>query len=498
MPDLENMARTSSSSASQFADSDNVPLTNRYRGAVLPFWYVESNGPQKSGRPGGASEWDEAERKIYKEEARATRRTARPTASALGVQLHPQTPDVGQQQTPDAKATCHPLDAEAGQPSDAQVPQQRGWETTPPAISGSVAQTQAMMPWQRFAPRSSADVCGQDGARAQASRWFSSGAAHKASTLFASALVLQGPSGCGKSCLARCVIEEAGYAVVEFGPHTEVPLPQFLRNLGAVDCEGRKTCLLMDDLPQIMEQKANLGAGTARVHYPVVCTADFIVRRTHAQYGCVVSMYALRPMDLKLILERRLGPALRLQPRDYGNLVEGARGDARQLCLQAAFTSSLSTAVLLRDAAWSPWEHARVLLGGRTQPDARRAANEEIAHQSYCLLQENFGAVPGVSIEAAAGFAADLAFIDVLDKSGSLEPGVLAGRSCLRWRGANSVDKVRLSDYGGWAAEKKRSATHAVLLQERYESVGLSLSQLAMRSYGLTRGKKRTPAEARL
>ena len=141
------------------------------------------------------------------------------------------------------------------------------------------------MPWQRFAPRTSADICGQDAAKAQSLDWFRSGSAKRISSLFASALVLQGPPGCGKSCLARRVIVESGYEVVEYGPHIEMPLPQFLRNLGAVDCEGRRNCLLVDDLPQVMEQKANVGAGSVAVYFPVVCTADFIAKRWNATSG---------------------------------------------------------------------------------------------------------------------------------------------------------------------------------------------------------------------
>jgi hypothetical protein len=358
------------------------------------------------------------------------------------------------------------------------------------------------MPWQRFAPGSSAEIVGQDGAKAQAVKWFASGSARqKMRTLFASALVLQGPSGCGKSCLAKCVIAEAGYVVVEFGPHAEVPLPQFLRNLGSVDCEGRKHCLLVDDLPQVMEQAANAGAADAKVHCPVVCTADFVVKRTHSQYGCVVSMFALRPSDLRLILSRRLAPALGLSTGHFARLLEGARGDARQLCVQASFTARLAADAALRDAALSPWDHARVLLGGRSETEARRAAREDIAHQSYCLLQENFCMLPGLSVEAAAGFAEDMAVLDMLEASSAWEPGSLAGRSCLQRRGAKALGKGRLSEYGGWAADRQRTATRSALLRERNGlQLGAAVPQLAMQGYGNGRvsssGERRSRSQA--
>lgn len=517
--------------------SDEVRLTNKYRGAVLPFLFVESHAAPGRSR---LSAWDEEERKLYREEARATKRP-RPappppppplvdeaqatrlscpgTAAAVAQQRRRTQSSYPQH---DAAAGAKDGGAEArnnittaapklvvGQPPSScppavvqqTIPQRCGAEVA--VVSSSVplepkprlekgsprAQLVQDMPWQRFRPSSSAEIYGQDGAKAQASKWFASGKTRVRgkATLFASALVLQGPSGCGKSCLARCLIVEAGYAVVEFGPHTEVPLPQFLRNLGAVDCEGRKNCLLVDDLPQVMEQKANTGAETARVHCPVVCTADFVVKRTHSQYSCVVSMFALRPSDLRLILSRRLAPALGLSQADQARLLEGARGDARQLCVQASFTSQLTASTSLRDAALSPWDHARALLGGRSEREATQAAQEDISHQSYCLLQENFCATPGLSIDAAAGFAADMSLMDVMDAECDWDPGTLAGRSCLRWRGSRAFGRARLTEYGGWAADKKRTAARAALLRERDARyvVGVSLSQLATQTYGV-------------
>ena len=303
-----------------------------------------------------------------------------------------------------------------------------------------------------FAPQSPEDIRGQEPAKERVREWLQRGrGAQKAKpTLFSSALVLTGPPGCGKTALARCCIAEAGFAIMEFGPHCSQDLPSFLRTAGAVDCDGRRTCLLLDELPQVMEAKCNAGAGSAAVSFPVICTADFIVRRACGQYGAVFSMYALRPRDLREMLQRRLAPRLGLTQASFGQLVVDARGDGRQLCVLAAFTATLAAGTTLRDHSLPPYEKVRTLLGGGRDQEvgARRAVQaDDLSHQEFCLLQENFAVIPDVSLESAADFAADLALMDVLDAGGEANGAAAALSACVR-RGGKSIGRTKLADYG--------------------------------------------------
>ena len=107
------------------------------------------------------------------------------------------------------------------------------------------------LPWDLCPVRRPSDIVGQAAALEKVRSWLRAPTPMK---LFPRAtLVLQGPPGCGKTSLLRACAEEARMAMVELGPHVAEDLARFLRRLGSVDCTGRRTCCLVDDLPQVME-----------------------------------------------------------------------------------------------------------------------------------------------------------------------------------------------------------------------------------------------------
>jgi DNA polymerase III delta prime subunit len=343
------------------------------------------------------------------------------------------------------------------------------------------------LPWELFSPRSSDEIKGQDAARAQVRQWLKRPREKRQFLL--SALVLQGPPGCGKTALARCCIEEAALATVEYGPHEEQDLPSFLRLLGAVDCAGRGTCLLLDDATQVLDAQRNAGAAKTFVTFPIICTADFVVRRARAQYGAVVSMWPLRACHMRELLDV-IGPRLSLQRSSYAGLVAAARGDARQLCVHSAFTSC-SALQAHRDAILSPYERARALLD---HGQGAALYSDELTHQEFCLLHENFPLVYGVSVEDAAGFACEVAAVDRFEADLSAACAQsLAARACCVWRRGRRFKAARLADFTGWSALKRAEGCRSLLLRIKYDErraiCPWSLSALARHHFSLESGK---------
>ena len=455
--------------------SDSVAATNRIRG-----------GAPRSLLP-SSKEWQDEERRIYASEARASSASPATRAAACCPAPPSHARSLGGSPVAVSPARLEPPET----PAQSFVP-------LAAQLSGQTSRATKLLPWERFAPRSSAEVFGQDLAKEKVFAWLRS--ARAPSTLFATALVLQGPSGVGKSCLARCAIAEAGYATVEFGPHMEIPLGSFLRRLGSVDSEGQKICLLVEDLPQVMELKGNECAGSARVHFPVLCTADFVSKRNQSNYGSVASLFRLRGSDMRTILARRLAPSLGLQPQAFDALLDAARGDARQLCLHATFLSGLlRRTACSRDAIRSPWEQARVLLGVRERQWHAAISEEEVTPLAYWLLHENFNRIDELSIISAARFAEDMAVIDIIDAStpAAAHAGNLAALACIVRRGDAKMGETKLVEFAGVVAERKRSSTHdaLILLRASMKAARAPLLQLALRGVNIPPTMKRPRSE---
>ena len=256
---------------------------------------------------------------------------------------------------------------------------------------------------------------------------------------------------------------------MEYGPHDSRPLGAVLRNLGAADCEGRPTCLLIEDLPQVMELPANQGVGNVKVHFPVIATADFVVKRSASKFHSVVSMFALRDKDLKEILRVSLVPALHTPQALHPVLVAAARGDARQLCVQAQFAARMDPSVILRDAAFHPYEKVKQLLGGVPHWKMPKKVDPEVTRQESLLLYENFLRIPNIGLSAAADLAENYSTFDILDRTNSEMGESCAGKACRQCRGPHDLGNAKLEEFGGWKADKQRHAWQCSLQELRWQ-----------------------------
>ena len=416
-------------------------MTNLYRGAKLGRAYDAT-----SGAPVGlkrSKTYRQAEAAEEAEEARAapSRGTRKEDGAVMGLQL-------------ELELELELELALALKPDPALKPEEPASRPEPRPASRPESRPEPRpeprpLPWEFFAPRSSEDIVGQDGARARLRAWLSERRA--GGTLLRAALVLHGPPGCGKTALARCCIAEAGMVAMEYGPHEEQDLPSFLRCLGAVDCAGKATCLLLDEALRVLEMKENAPAARAPVSFPVVCTADYVAVHARSRYGAVQLMRPLRPRHLRGLLTA-LGARLNLDPRTYPALVESAQGDARQLYVCALFTSA-------RGALLSEWDSARILLGCE---EAQRVCSSGLSPVSLRTLHENFPSVSGVTVEDAAGFAGDLAVLD--GRSGDLE---LAALSCCAWRRGRGCP-LPLAAFSGRTPENEAACLRSLLLGTKY------------------------------
>uniref|UniRef100_A0A6C0C0G4 ATPase AAA-type core domain-containing protein n=1 Tax=viral metagenome TaxID=1070528 RepID=A0A6C0C0G4_9ZZZZ len=318
------------------------------------------------------------------------------------------------------------------------------------------------LPWVLFEPKKSADVCGQDTARVKVQAWIklkTSPVKYKL-PLLAAACVLQGPPGCGKTTLARCCAREAGFNVIEYGTHIEQDLPSFLRSIGAIDCEGKKTCLLIEDVTDVLEAKQNSTAATMIVNYPVLCTAAFVLKRNHSQYSAVVSLSALRKIDMQKFLVNTIAPALRLLPSSFAAIIEQSRGDARQLCVNSVFSPHLHPEITSRDQTPSLYDRVRSYLAcGSARSTSALLALDEPTHQECCLIQENFGALEEVTIEAMAQHSQIVSIVDVFETICAPTLGLSARASCvLRPHSSRGYIAIKESSWWNWNRRKELAA----------------------------------------
>lgn len=330
-----------------------------------------------------------------------------------------------------------------------------------------------LLPWEIFEPRKPADICGQDAARTKVQTWMQTWLSRGRQTLplLAAACVLQGPPGSGKTTLARCCALAAGMNVMEYGAHVEQDFPDFLRTIGGVDCEGIRTCLLVEDITEVLEAKQNGKASTMTVNYPVLCTAAFVLKRNHSQYSAVVSLWPLRQSDMRKILVETIAPGLRLPPSSFSALIEQSRGDARQLCVNAVFSLQLHSEVTSRDQSLSLYDRVRAYLGGRNggaRNVAAMLALDDPSHQECCLIQENFGTVNDLTIEAMAEHAQVVSLVDVLDTAAAPTFGLSARASCL-FGGSRSDGRVTIKESSWWNAHRRREAGESWLKEYKYK-----------------------------
>lgn len=452
-------------------------LTNVYRGAKVARAYDASLGP-----PIGAkriASYLESEREEEALEASFRRQTKRPC---------PTTPDISPAV---AETRCAPIPTP-------DVPRERPY-TTPdigpevaekrcaliptPEVSRDFSRRQTTrccaphkqkhaLPWEHFAPLKSEDIRGQNNAKKKVQAWLRdwSGTKRPPLPLLSSSCVLQGPPGSGKTTLAKCCILEARMAIMEYGCDSIEELPRFLRSSGAINCDGQRTCLLVEDVTEVLDVKSNSEAGKMSVSFPVVCTASFVIKRQHSRYGAVVSLWPLRPGDMREMLTHTIAPLLRLPQSIFSTLIEQAHGDARQLCIGAAFSSKLSPDIVSRDCALPVYDKVRAYLGGRggsSKDIARMLVAEDPSHQECCLLQENFMAVPDMSIEAVAIFASFSSLNDMLDTSGVMPLGISA-RASVTLRRMPAPKTIHISESAWWGINKRREACSSWLQSKRY------------------------------
>ena len=332
-----------------------------------------------------------------------------------------------------------------------------------------------VLPWENFEPRSLDDLVGIAQLSPRVLNWLRQPA--RACTLLTAALVLHGPPGVGKSALCRLAIAEAGFALMYYGADMEIPLPQFLRGIGAVNCDGRRTCLLVDELQHVLDLPSNATASGMRVHCPVLATTDFVPKRELGRYGEVLAVPPLHNRDMVELLSKHIHPRLQLPMDAWSPLVERSGGDGRQLCVNACFYGTA------RDTSVSPFDWARAALTHRASP------KQEPGGFELLICQQNFASIPNLPLEFALNFAEQLAFMDNIPEEYQMALLPLA----IQAKGGYHLQpRIPLQHYAGFEARRQRSNRLRKLQQEQQEQLWgkgdappsrYSLRQLALRQF---------------
>lgn len=407
---------------------------------------------------GRSTEWERNERRIELEERRALAGPRRPLRASVAAREEaedePPIVEVTRAAAPPApvlKARVRPI---ASATSRAAAPK-------PPVCR-----------WELWRPSSSEGVVGQAGPRGKLLQWLRSARAttgRAAQPLAEASVVMQGPSGVGKTLLAELCIAETGYAIMHYGPDASQPLADFLRRAGPQDCDGKRTCLLIDDLAALLEMKTSEGGARSPVWFPVVCTTDVLPRRRQKEFANVIRLFPPKLKDMRAFMQTRIAPGLGLSAGQQASVLEGARADLRQLCIQSCFLAG-SASVRERDMPFSPFEFARATLGGRSLDERRRAVEAPAGLLEVALLHENFNQLEGLDIEDAARFAACVTHWDVTREEHTGQTataGDVVAKAARVFRRGASIGSGMLREWGGWNLPKQQECKRRELLAAR-------------------------------
>ncbi len=183
----------------------------------------------------------------------------------------------------------------------------------------------------------------------------------------------------------------------------------------------------------------------------------------------MIRVFPPRLKDMREFMKARIAPRLGLSAGQQTSIVEGARADVRQLCIQSFFYAG-SAADRERDMPFSPFEFARATLGGSSLDERRRATQAPVGLREVVLLHENFNLLEGVDIEDAARFAACVTHWDqqrdehVGESSIS---GEVVARGARVFRRGASIGSGMLREWGCWSLLKQQEGKRRELLAAR-------------------------------
>ena len=226
----------------------------------------------------------------------------------------------------------------------------------PPAGSSPSAPSRHLLPWQRFAPSQPEHFYGNYHQRQRVKLWLAShGKADGRRPVAEAMLLLYGDVGTGKSCAAEWALRAAGYRVHRFDAAGD-DLVRFLRRVLRTDLAGRRAAVLLDEVDELFADRPE--AAAVRVQCPVIATANAPPSRLKRRCESV------RFGKLEAAQARRMLARLRPDLRDpaASRILEAARGDYRQLCVQAAVATEAAKGA---DAFSAPFDAAREALTKR-------------------------------------------------------------------------------------------------------------------------------------